>query len=515
MPVVPSFWEGRCAIQTLRVWVLLLSFLMPALLLLRGCVTADEPAQPEAQVYEDRFESGPILDAAFWKLDQLAAPALAVVQPFSVREGRNALGVTVRSGDLTARNERGEWTERSQIADARPLETGRQEWFAFSLLIPTDIPRSTERLELAEWRQDCIASCDRPLPAAVVLGYDKGSLYLAIAGDRGLRLPFRFPPQLDIRGQWVDLVFLIRLSKGGVPDGRVQMWFNDRRVVDTRGEVGFSFGTHTGQVLLGVRRTVKGPKQIPQQVFFDHYRRGENPSEVGHWISHWEKNGPAKAGGIFDAIEGLRFWWLLPKPQERVLASETIRVLAGNVYDGRGALHSWGGPGDCSQTEGQAPMFIVEEGAVLRNVVIEWAPDGVHVTGPGARVENVVFADVCEDAITIFEKATRVVLKENVLRFCADKGIQINGGAQTQVIDNVFLSCAKPIRLKPGARQTVVKGNTFWRSQVVVKTEGDSSAVFSGNTVFDARELYNTELGGSFSDRGRNRFASVGGLPEP
>lgn len=81
--------------------------------------------------------------------------------------------------------------------------------------------------------------------------------------------------------------------------------------------------------------------------------------------------------------------------------TSTIVVESGETYDGQGITIVASGMGDGSQDENQDPIFRLEDGATLKNVIIA-APgcDGVHVYGNNT-VENVTWEDVGEDALTV------------------------------------------------------------------------------------------------------------------
>jgi len=84
-------------------------------------------------------------------------------------------------------------------------------------------------------------------------------------------------------------------------------------------------------------------------------------------------------------------------PSETVPLTEKIVVPAGTTYDGGGKRFQLSGG---SQSEGQPPVFELEDGASLRNVVIgNLAADGVHCLA-NCSVYNVWWEDVGEDAAT-------------------------------------------------------------------------------------------------------------------
>jgi pectate lyase C len=88
--------------------------------------------------------------------------------------------------------------------------------------------------------------------------------------------------------------------------------------------------------------------------------------------------------------------------------------------------------GDGSQSESQKPVFRVENGATLRNVVIGApAADGVHTYGT-VTLENITWQDIGEDALTIKKEGT----------------VTLNGGSATNGDDKVFqINAASTFRL--------------------------------------------------------------------
>lgn len=84
-------------------------------------------------------------------------------------------------------------------------------------------------------------------------------------------------------------------------------------------------------------------------------------------------------------------------PSATVPLTASIVVPAGTTYDGGGQRFQLS---DSGQSEGQPPVFELEEGATLRNAVIgNLAADGVHCLG-NCTVYNVWWEDVGEDAAT-------------------------------------------------------------------------------------------------------------------
>ncbi len=84
-------------------------------------------------------------------------------------------------------------------------------------------------------------------------------------------------------------------------------------------------------------------------------------------------------------------------PSDTVPLTAKIVVPAGTTYDGGGKRFQLS---DSGQSEGQPPVFELEDGASLRNVVIgNLAADGVHCLA-NCSVYNVWWEDVGEDAAT-------------------------------------------------------------------------------------------------------------------
>jgi hypothetical protein len=125
---------------------------------------------------------------------------------------------------------------------------------------------------------------------------------------------------------------------------------------------------------------------------------------------------------------------------DATVVDETIVVEAGETFDGENQTFTAGSSlGDGSQDEGQEPIFILEEGATLKNVVIgDNGADGVHVYGD-ATIENVHWTDVGEDALTIKESGDDGIADVQVTNCSAqeaeDKVFQVNADANL-TIDN-------------------------------------------------------------------------------
>lgn len=127
------------------------------------------------------------------------------------------------------------------------------------------------------------------------------------------------------------------------------------------------------------------------------------------------------------------------------IVHETIRVTSGS-FDG-GCERFTAGPelGDGGQGEGQDPVFRVENGATLRNVVIgNNGADGIHVYN-GGTIDNVYWMDVGEDALTI--KSSGTVTVRNIEGYDADdKFFQVNAASTLNVSNCIIHRAGKSLR---------------------------------------------------------------------
>ncbi|MFE5482188.1 pectate lyase [Streptomyces sp. NPDC056527] len=121
---------------------------------------------------------------------------------------------------------------------------------------------------------------------------------------------------------------------------------------------------------------------------------------------------PASAAGAWPKAKG-------DKP-----VTSTIEV--SGTYDGKlQRFHGSGALGGDGQDEGQAPLFRLKDGAVLKNVVLgSPAADGIHCMG-SCTIQNVWWEDVGEDAATF--KGTS-----------ADSVYSVYGGGARKASDKVF-----------------------------------------------------------------------------
>lgn len=164
----------------------------------------------------------------------------------------------------------------------------------------------------------------------------------------------------------------------------------------------------------------------------------------------------------------------------------TIVVEAGQTFDGN-CRRYWAGPGvgDGSQSESQDPVFRLENGAVLRNVVIgSPAADGVHTYG-NVTLENVTWEDVGEDALTIKDSGT-VTLNGGSASNGEDKIFQINAASTFRLSNFTARNAGKLIRQNGGTTYRVDvfidRCDISDMDEAIFRTDSSSSRVTMTNT---------------------------------
>jgi pectate lyase C len=129
--------------------------------------------------------------------------------------------------------------------------------------------------------------------------------------------------------------------------------------------------------------------------------------------------------------------------------NSTIRVTSGSYDGGCRVFNAGSALGDGSQSEGQDPVFRVENGATLRNVIIgNNGADGIHVYN-GGTVDNVTWQNVGEDALTI--KSSGTVNVNNIEGYDADdKFFQVNAASTLRVSNCIIRNAGKALRQNGG-----------------------------------------------------------------
>ena len=213
-----------------------------------------------------------------------------------------------------------------------------------------------------------------------------------------------------------------------------------------------------------------------------------------------------------------------PEASGSVKVDETIRLAEGETLDGD--LVRYYGIGDGSQDESQDPMFRLEDGATLRNVIIGApAGDGVHCYG-SCLLENVWWEDVGEDAGTSKGSSTgTMTISGGGARDSEDKIFNHNS-AGTMVVKNFQADGFGKLVRSCGScgsqykRKIVVENCKLSNGKVVVgvNVNLDDIAILSGLVVDNENmkvcEWYNGVEGGDSEKLGNGPNSSCKYDPE-
>jgi pectate lyase C len=165
----------------------------------------------------------------------------------------------------------------------------------------------------------------------------------------------------------------------------------------------------------------------------------------------------------------------------------TIRVTSG-TYDGGCRTHNASSAlGDGSQTESQSPIFRVENGATVRNVILgNNGADGIH-TYNGATLDNITWTNVGEDAMTVKSAGTTNV--RNIEGYdAADKFFQMNAAGTLNVSNAIIHRAGKALRQNGGTSFRV--DAVFDRCDINTMNEG----VFRTDSNTSTARLTNSRL---------------------
>ncbi len=188
----------------------------------------------------------------------------------------------------------------------------------------------------------------------------------------------------------------------------------------------------------------------------------------------------------------------------------TIQYFAQNgrtVSFGGDAL-KWKGEGDCSQNEHMEPIISVQgDGVTVRNAVIVESPDGIHVSGKNAIIENIIFPKVCEDAITA-NGADNLIIRNCAFRGARDKAVQLNAGRNIVIENCYFENCSKPVRVKPGVTVTV-RNNVSRDTTAFVMADGNGARAIVENNDVSRSKWFLKALDGAAIDVGVNTTSKI------
>ncbi|CAN7517696.1 pectate lyase [Rhizobacter sp. LjRoot28] len=183
---------------------------------------------------------------------------------------------------------------------------------------------------------------------------------------------------------------------------------------------------------------------VPRIAEFEVYAAGTTPPDGGGEGPGGEEPGGEEPPPTTGSATGASC-----RSTGSVSLSETRVVQPGETFDG-GCKTFNPSFGDGGQGEGQPPVFRVEKGGVLKNVIIgNNGADGVHIHGD-ATVDNVTWTDVGEDALTV-KAAARVTLRNLTGASAEDKFFQLNAPT-TFNVENIVVNGASKLFRENGGK---------------------------------------------------------------
>ncbi|HEV7609974.1 MAG TPA: pectate lyase [Steroidobacteraceae bacterium] len=134
----------------------------------------------------------------------------------------------------------------------------------------------------------------------------------------------------------------------------------------------------------------------------------------------------------------------MPSNVQTVQLTATQVVAAGQVFDGGSKRYNLSGG---SQSEGQPPVFDVQEGGTVRNVIIgPLAADGIHCRG-NCSLDHVWWEDIGEDAATALGPAgTVMTISCGAAYNGSDKTFQFNGRGELRISNFYVANAGKLVR---------------------------------------------------------------------
>jgi len=179
---------------------------------------------------------------------------------------------------------------------------------------------------------------------------------------------------------------------------------------------------------------------------------------------------------------------------------------AGSIINGKVDCGSVSIGTSCSeQSEKQAPLLILEEGAAIKNLTIKagGGADGIHCKG-NCTLENVVWEDVCEDAATMLGGPGTVMrVIGGSAKNAEDKIFQHNGAGSTIYVEGfntygtigrLWASCGN-CENNGGPRKFIANGLNI--NGPVAKPDGSASYVLRLNSNYgDKATVRNLKIKG-------------------
>jgi Polysaccharide lyase len=227
-------------------------------------------------VYDGFEASG--LSWSRWSRERLV-PGAVTIEHEVVRTGKGALAITVHSGDrYEPSSDAGAATERDELMESWWLyaRTGRSYACSFSLYLPKEIPLTSKRLVIAQWRQLCEARRCRPDYPILALRLENAHLRVTRRDEGGSHVLYE--GSQDAGGEWLDFRFLVKFDS---ISGSVDATLDGKTIVHYHGATVFQPAhgyPERGLVYFktGLYRDALG--ELPWTIYVDEYRKDECPA---------------------------------------------------------------------------------------------------------------------------------------------------------------------------------------------------------------------------------------------
>ncbi|MFT3733470.1 MAG: pectate lyase [Rhodocyclaceae bacterium] len=132
----------------------------------------------------------------------------------------------------------------------------------------------------------------------------------------------------------------------------------------------------------------------------------------------------------------------IPSATGSVINSSTVTIPSGTTKSyGNQRIGVKNSVGNC-EDEGQIPVFILEDGATLKDVIIYGGvngSDGVHCKG-SCTIQNVYWEDTCEDAASNLGAGATMTVKNVIIAGAKDKALQHNSKNSLTLVQDSYIA---------------------------------------------------------------------------
>eukprot|EP00009_Paramoeba_aestuarina_P008660 CAMPEP_0201520944 /NCGR_PEP_ID=MMETSP0161_2-20130828/13436_1 /ASSEMBLY_ACC=CAM_ASM_000251 /TAXON_ID=180227 /ORGANISM="Neoparamoeba aestuarina, Strain SoJaBio B1-5/56/2" /LENGTH=271 /DNA_ID=CAMNT_0047919477 /DNA_START=143 /DNA_END=958 /DNA_ORIENTATION=- len=230
----------------------------------------------------DGFESGEILDNQHGGIWVPCGPQYerwvcghitAVTSP--VRSGKYAANITCQPGDTA---EEGGSTERDELDSGKWFELGKDLWYGWSFMLPTDFEITDDRFVMSQYKQSGRVSGG----SSPIFGfrYVNAVWYVTLRledyNTNGTETVFDLPTL--ILGQWHDMIVNVRFDVDETM-GYFNVWVNGTQEIEYKGRSAYlpPGGGERFYHKTGIYRDAWPDNWT---MFFDNYKIGHNYQEV-------------------------------------------------------------------------------------------------------------------------------------------------------------------------------------------------------------------------------------------